>query len=783
VQSTAAVERPKRPTFGRGDRHRVGAKFRPDIEGLRGLAVLLVVVFHAGLGLSGGFVGVDVFFVISGFLITGLLLREREQTGRIDFLAFYARRIRRLLPAALAVILITLPIAFVLFAPLDRAQMIWDGAASALSVGNIRFALAEGDYFANLAAPSPFLHFWSLGVEEQFYLIWPALLLLAATARHIRRGAWLALFNVFLASLTAAALLTTIAPNWAFYSLPTRAFELAAGGLLAVAAPTIARLPRWFIGPVGWLGAVTVIASALTFDAGMAFPGTVALIPTLGAVAMIAAGEAGISWWSPAALLSVGPMRFVGRISYSLYLWHWPIFVLAGVALGFGREPGLLIGLWLIGISIGVSMLSWALIEEPFRHGFHLPQPFRLHFPQLRPGLTVAAGLAGMLSVVLVANSLALAADADLQAIGHGGSPGSDPVSWAPESVPPDDPDTADVDPTDAPAVVLPDGTRMLDEKRTPEPGPTPTLTVEPTGTPISLPRDATPAPDATPRPTAQPTPKPTPGPTPKPTPQPTLSDYALSSDVQPALIDARGDKEQLWYDHCLAIEATITPRDCVFGDPNGTYTIALVGDSHGSAMFPAFDWVARHNGWRLLTFVKVACPFLDIAVVSSLLKREYTECAQWNEAVIARLKGAPPDLTVINMSHWIFPVDTSLGMVDFSASLARMIGRLSGKTVILADSPHSAVDVPACLSANWWDIRPCATRKAQAMSQHAVLEGAAASAAGVALIDLAAQICPSGPCMPVVNNMIVYRDSHHLTATFSASLGPELGRLIDIVH
>jgi peptidoglycan/LPS O-acetylase OafA/YrhL len=765
----------------------VGAKFRPDIEGLRGLAVLLVVVFHAGLGLSGGFIGVDVFFVISGFLITGLLLRERQQTGRIDFVAFYARRIRRLLPAALAVILITLPIAFVLFAPLDRVQVIWDGAASALSVGNIRFALAEGDYFANLSAPSPFLHFWSLGVEEQFYLIWPALLLLAAAARRIRTGASIALFLVFVGSLIAAAVLTTIAPNWAFYSLPTRAFELAAGGLLAVLAPTIAKMPPWLVGPVGWLGAATVVVSALTFDAGMAFPGTVALIPTLGAVAMIAAGEAGISWWSPAALLSIGPMRFLGRISYSLYLWHWPIFVLAGMALGFGREPGLLIGLWLIGISIGVAMLSWALIEEPFRHGFHLPRPFRLHLPQLRPGLTVAAGLAGMLSVVLVANSLALAADADLQMIGRGGSPESDPVSWAPESLPPDDPDTADVDPTDAPAVVLPDGTRTPDDKRTPEPGPTPTLAGEPTPTAISLPPDPTRAPGATPRPTPKPTPqpttKPTPRPTPKPTPQPTLSDYALSPDVQPALVDARSDKEQLWFDHCLGIEATITPRNCVYGDPNGSYTIALVGDSHASAMFPAFDWVARHNGWRLLTFVKVACPFLDVPVMSSLLKRQYTECAQWNEAVIARLNAAPPDLTVINMSHWIFPVDTSLRIGDFSASLARMIGRLSGRTVVLADTPHSAMDVPACLSANWWDIRPCATRKAQAMSQHAVLEGAAATAAGVALIDLASQICPSGPCMPVVHNMIVYRDAHHLTATFSASLGPDLGRLIDIVR
>ncbi len=183
-----------------------GAGFRPDIEGLRGLAVLLVVIFHAGLPLPGGFIGVDVFFVISGFLITGLLLREREQTGRIDLVAFYARRVRRLLPAALVVLLVTLPVAYALFAPLDRGQMVWDGAAAALSVGNIRFALAEGDYFANLAAPSPFLHFWSLAVEEQFYLVWPALLLLAAVAwrRRPRRAVWIALFDVFLASLVAA---------------------------------------------------------------------------------------------------------------------------------------------------------------------------------------------------------------------------------------------------------------------------------------------------------------------------------------------------------------------------------------------------------------------------------------------------------------------------------------------------------------------------------------------------------------------------------------------------
>ena len=167
-----------------------GHEFRPDIEGLRGVAVLLVVLFHANLvGVPGGFVGVDVFFVISGFLITGLLLRERERTGRIGFRAFYARRVRRLLPAGMVALAATLAAASVALSPLDRPQAMVDGAAAALSVGNIRFALAEGDYFASVASPSPFLHFWSLSVEEQFYLVWPAVLFLAARSSRPRLGA------------------------------------------------------------------------------------------------------------------------------------------------------------------------------------------------------------------------------------------------------------------------------------------------------------------------------------------------------------------------------------------------------------------------------------------------------------------------------------------------------------------------------------------------------------------------------------------------------------------
>ncbi|MDP8904551.1 MAG: acyltransferase [Chloroflexota bacterium] len=800
----------------------MGASFRPDIEGLRGVAVLLVVIFHAGLVFPGGFIGVDVFFVISGFLITGLLLREREQTGRIDLLSFYARRLRRLLPAALVVLLLTLPVAFLLFPPLDRGEMVMDGAAAALSLGNVRFALAEGDYFTGITTPSPFLHFWSLGVEEQFYLVWPALLLLAARARRLRGGAGLAILAVFLASLVLAVLLTQMAPNWAFYSLPTRAFELAAGGLLAVAAPFVARVPGWLTGPAGWIGLAAIVASSLTFDARMAFPGTAALAPTLGTVALIAAGLRPASWLSPAGLLSVGSLRFVGRISYSLYLVHWPIFVLAGLHFGFGAQPGPIWASALIGASIITATLSWALVEEPFRRG--VPFAARLRLPQLRPGPTVAGGVAAMLSVVLVANGFALAADRELRNLGQDGSVPlgwAGPAGWSGADNDPLVPDWESAEPaggTEEPAEELPEiFLPGQDSHPTPDAGAAPTAapTARPTrgDEPDALthttrkPAKATPKP--TPGPTSKPTPKPeakttpaptpkpaakttpapttktTPAPTPKLTPSGTPSDWALPADVAPALADARSDKERLWADRCLAIEATVKPRNCVYGDPNGGYTIALVGDSHGSAMFPAFEWAARKNGWRLLTFVKVACPFIDIRVESLVLKREYTECAQWNQEVIAQLNAVRPNMVVIHMSHWIFPIaaEKPLGYARAGESLARMINKLSSRAVILADTPHSAMDVPSCLSANVWDIRACSTPRGDAMSGHGVLEKAAAEAARVPLVDLANHVCVAKPCPAVVDKMIVYRDRHHLTATFARSLGPELKRLLDAVR
>jgi hypothetical protein len=267
--------------------------------------------------------------------------------------------------------------------------------------------------------------------------------------------------------------------------------------------------------------------------------------------------------------------------------------------------------------------------------------------------------------------------------------------------------------------------------------------------------------------------------------PPPPSSGYALSPNVQPALVDARNDKERIWFERCLASFEHTAPRPgCVYGNKNGSYTIALVGDSHAAHFFPAFEWVANQNGWRLLVMVKVSCTFTDMRVNNIIQKREYTECASFNEAAVQRLNAEKPDLTVIVNSRSIFPVDPSQNTAAAKAAgVARMIARINGAVVLLADSPRSAYDVPACLSANLADIRACATARKKALANHSVIERKVAEIAGLPLIDLAARVCTDNPCPAVVDNMIVYRDSHHLTATFARSLGPPLEKLIKQVR
>jgi peptidoglycan/LPS O-acetylase OafA/YrhL len=706
--------------------------FRPDIEGLRGLAVLAVLLFHANLfGLSGGFVGVDVFFVISGFLITGLLVRERERTGRIGLLHFYARRARRLLPAAIVVLVVTLIAAMNVVAPLDRPAVGLDGAAAALSIANIRFALAEGDYFAVVTAPSPFLHFWSLAVEEQFYLVWPALILAVARGTRAVRRIGVALLAIVAVSLAANVFVTDVAPNWAFYSLPTRAWELGLGGLLALSGPVLARLPGQIVGLVGWVGLAYIAASIAVFDSTLPFPGWAATLPALGAAAVIAGGSRKLG---PGRLLAVAPLRFVGRISYSLYLVHWPILVLAPLALSL--EPTFEVSLALVGASFLAAIASWALIETPFRTGL----PSLAH----RPRRTLSLAFSTILAVVVVAAvpSMGVAADGGVGAVPP---PAEEP--W-----PGDEPWPSD-------------------EAANPSPSPTPDAS--PSDSPTVPPSPSDPA-------------SPSPAPTAAPTPRPDVAEHGrLPADVKPSLGRARDDEERLRGDGCLAFERVVTPPKCVYGVADGSFTVALVGDSHAAHWFPALERLAKHEGWRVVTFVKVACPFLDMRVSNVALKREYRECAAFNEATIERLNRLRPDLTLVSMSRIaIHPVRAADDTVAAkAAAVARMIDRLPGPTALIVDTPYAGRDIPACLSSHQDDVDRCAIPKRTAFTDHlGGIEKAAAKASGAGLVDLTRRICVADPCPVVVNGMITFRDHSHLTATFSRSLAPALGSAIRAV-
>lgn len=342
--------------------------FRADIEGLRGIAVLLVLLFHASIpGFNGGFVGVDVFFVISGYLITGMLFREYEVTGKISLRNFYARRVRRLLPASALVLVVTLIASILLLPPLSLPSVAIDISAAALYVSNIVFAFRATDYFAAGSAPSPILHFWSLGVEEQFYLFWPAIFLLVAYgARKLRVRIGITIALIGISSFVFATYLVTRAGPWAFFSLPTRAWELALGGILAAFGARLSKMPHWLAICLGWLGLSAVIYSGLVIKASAPFPAWPALPPTIGAALLIAGGSR-ISRYSPAEFLGKALPQFLGRISYSLYLWHWPLLVLPLAWKGLPLNIYERVGLALIAIPISYATQRW--VEDPLRHG------------------------------------------------------------------------------------------------------------------------------------------------------------------------------------------------------------------------------------------------------------------------------------------------------------------------------------------------------------------------------------------------------------------------------
>jgi peptidoglycan/LPS O-acetylase OafA/YrhL len=350
---------------------------RSDIQGLRAVAVLLVVLGHAGVDfVSGGFVGVDVFFVVSGFLITGMLLTEARAHGRISLVGFYVRRARRILPAAALTLLVTNVAAFVLLNFVRAREAVHDGLHAAAFVANFRFADRGVDYFAKSDPPSPFLHYWSLSVEEQFYFVWPLLLVLALfgvaalrrPAAPDRRERRLLATVVLIAgaSLVWSIHLTAMSPTEAYFSPLTRAWELGLGAAIAVGASALERIPNGVRLVTGWAGLAAIALSAVLFTERTPFPGSAGLVPTAGAALAIIAGiGTHTSRLAAGRVLALRPLSIVGDRSYALYLWHWPVLILAEAYVG--HDLPVSVNLALVTGAFVLSCVSYALVENPIR--------------------------------------------------------------------------------------------------------------------------------------------------------------------------------------------------------------------------------------------------------------------------------------------------------------------------------------------------------------------------------------------------------------------------------
>jgi len=380
------------------------AEKRLDIQGIRAIAVALVVVFHLWPErLTGGYVGVDAFFVISGFLITGHLLREVDRTGTISLTTFWARRVRRLLPAAFTVLIASL-IATLIILPRSLVQQtLAEIGASAVYVQNWLLAGSSVDYLGADNNPTLVQHFWSLSIEEQFYVAWPILILAVLWLALKVNPSWsrlrvigLALVAVFIASLLYSVGDTAASQSSAYFVTTTRVWEFAAGGLVCFLPRLNLRSASRAVGAhlvLSWFGLTLLIGSAVLFTAESAFPGWIALVPVVGTAMLIYSGESR-STWSPQVFLRFGPSQFLGDISYSVYLWHWPLIVL--VPFITDHHLTMVNKLEIIAVTLVLATATRVLIEEPLRRSSGVLRLRRVTFAFMAVGMALIVGIAGV---------------------------------------------------------------------------------------------------------------------------------------------------------------------------------------------------------------------------------------------------------------------------------------------------------------------------------------------------------------------------------------------------
>ena len=691
--------------------------FRPDIEGLRAVAVFAVVLYHAGVpGIAGGYVGVDVFFVISGFLITGLLWREVTTANTIRLARFYGARARRLLPAAATVAIATAIAAAVVLPPLQARRVFLDGIASALYVGNYRFAMQGTDYLASDQPPSPFQHYWSLGVEEQFYAAWPALIIGTAwLVSRTRRGGvskaapYAAVLGlVGAASLAAAALWTNASPSWAFFSLPTRAWELAAGGLVALSIRQWRRLPLLPAAIAGWGGLALILLTCDQLRPGTPYPGVAALLPVLG-TALVIGGGCVTGGMGPGRVLCRPVMRAVGRVSYSWYLWHWPVLLLMPPLLG--APAGLPAKLAATVVSAGLAVITMHVVENPGR--FAAP---------LRRSAKASLALGGFATAATACACVLLLTVVPVPA-GHGAAaPAARIVTLPPTAVPALDPQEAAVRQAFAQAR---DAVAAAADRRTVPSNLNPSLAQAPDDKAAIFVNGCM----RSWREVGQ-------------------SECAKGDTASPTTVALIGDSHAAMWDPAFQQVAeqrhwrleTLAKVTCPLLD------LPIVSPYLGREYTECETWRGQ-----IMARLKAEHPRL---VVLSMSRRYHADFsfASYDPA-------------------WIDALSRAVSQLRSIGSAVLVLGPVA--------DPESSV--PTCLSAHVDDATACAPTRSVAVSSDGVAaEQAAAAAGGGHYADLTDLFCIPDRCPVIVGNTLVFRDDNHVTTEYAQLLAPVIGALAD---
>jgi peptidoglycan/LPS O-acetylase OafA/YrhL len=707
-------------------------EFRPDIEGIRAVAVVSVVLFHAGMpGIDGGFVGVDVFFVISGFLITGMLWRQAKTSGTVRLREFYGARARRLLPASALVGVVTMIASALLLSPLQIKTVSIDAITSALYVSNYWLISNGCNYFRkdNLLTPSPFQHYWSLGVEEQFYLLWPVLIIATAwLVRRVRRRSAdpqapasvrpyvVVLALVAIVSFALCLVITYVMPPIAYFSLPTRAWQLAAGGLVALTAGQWRRLPAIPAAVAGWTGLALIVLACTALSPATTYPGVAALLPTVGTALIIGAGCAGPSRGCGRAL-GLSPMRAIGRVSYSWYLWHWPVLVLTPALLG--HAMGLPATMVAVLVSLGLAVLTYRYIENPLRFSDRI---------RLQPRNSLALGAAATAVAVAVGVVPLLVVQ---NPVGHG--PAATPLTITVAQVPPGSPMAAyDYPVQQAYAQVQSAIAKGLELK-------------------------------------------------------------AVPSNLTPPLGGLTDEIASMLTNGCLLVGFQSAQPQCVAGDPDSSTTVALIGDSHAAMLNPAFEKLAAQRGWRLEMLSKAACPIVNLPLAPHFndVAEAVEHCATWRDQIYARLHAERPDLVVVSSAASYGPDGSGIwgqpnfdsynsGWIGGLADLVRQLRNDGSKVLVLGAAPGPRSTPSTCLSGHLDDARACAYSWLPEYNRGMTTQARAIEAAGGQFADLTGLLCSDSRCPVIVGNTLVFCDAGHLTREYSEILAPLMGALAD---